>query len=137
MATHRSLNKMEFKAHMSIHNFVNVPEAEAKGQGYTRDRLGKTHGVRSKKSRGRANGVKKDMAVLVALIFLPALAFLPLAHGGTFSKNTNVQVDSRDLEPFSLDDRLGQREEKFHFYKDNDKTVGFNDDGEPNVSMRF
>lgn len=138
MATHRSLNKMEFKAHMSIHNFVNIPEAEAKSQGYTRDRLGKTHRVRSKKSgRGRANGVKKDMTVLAALIFLPSLAFLPLARAGTFSKNTNVQVDSRDLEPFSLDDRLGRHEEKFHFYKDNDKMVGFNDDGDPNVSMRF
>ena len=41
MATHRSLNKLEFKAHMSLHNFVEVTEDEAGEERFTRDRLGK------------------------------------------------------------------------------------------------
>ena len=45
MATHRSLNKLEFKAHMSMHNFVEVPEEEVQGSNSTRDRFGKKHNL--------------------------------------------------------------------------------------------
>ncbi|MBI3252852.1 MAG: hypothetical protein HYZ52_06050 [Candidatus Omnitrophica bacterium] len=50
MTTHRSLNKLEFKAHMSIHNVVEVKDEESKEKGFTRDRLGKKHPVPSKKT---------------------------------------------------------------------------------------
>ncbi|MGH7197231.1 MAG: hypothetical protein ACREH5_00605 [Candidatus Omnitrophota bacterium] len=46
MTTHRSLNKLERKAHMSIHNKVEVLEAvERRETSFTRDRFGKKHGV--------------------------------------------------------------------------------------------
>jgi hypothetical protein len=46
MTTHRSLNKLERKAHMSIHNTVEVVEEELiENVNYTRDRFGKKHKV--------------------------------------------------------------------------------------------
>ena len=46
MTTHRSLNKLERRAHMSIHNKVEVPEAgEPRQTSYARDRFGKKHGI--------------------------------------------------------------------------------------------
>lgn len=46
MSTHRSLNKLEFKAHMSIHNFVEVNDSEEpKDENSTRDRFGKKHRI--------------------------------------------------------------------------------------------
>ena len=47
MASKRSLNKLERKAHMSIHNVVEVTENECldKGLSYTRDRFGKKHKI--------------------------------------------------------------------------------------------
>lgn len=128
---------MEFKAHMSIHDFVSVPEPGTGSSRYTRDRLGKTHEVRAKGAGGRTNVTRKTAAALAALIFLPSLVFVSLAYADAQKKSTNVQVDSRDLEPFSMDDRIGKREQKPQFYKDEEKTIGINDDGDPNVSMRF
>ncbi len=44
MVTHRSLNKLEFKAHMSIHEMVEVKdEPDGVDGAFTRDRLGKKH----------------------------------------------------------------------------------------------
>ncbi len=45
MAAHRSLNKLERKAHMSIHNHLDVAEESALVSSYTRDRFGKKHDV--------------------------------------------------------------------------------------------
>ncbi len=122
---------------MSIHDFVSVPDPEAGGTRYTRDRLGKKHGLSSKDPR-RKSGSAKKTAVFAAWLILPSLAFSPLVYSDApQTKNTNVQIDSRELVPVSLDEKLGKREEKFHFYKDEDKTIGFNDNGDPNVSTRF
>ena len=48
MTTHRSLNKMERKAHMNIHDVKDVADDEAEKPAkanYTRDRFGKKHAV--------------------------------------------------------------------------------------------
>lgn len=45
MATHRSLNKLERKAHMSIHNHLDVVEEPVLVSSYTRDRFGKKHDI--------------------------------------------------------------------------------------------
>ncbi|MBI4433065.1 MAG: hypothetical protein HY592_06285 [Candidatus Omnitrophica bacterium] len=46
MTTHRSLNKLEFKAHMSIHAMVEIKDEPGGVNGaFTRDRLGKRHPV--------------------------------------------------------------------------------------------
>ena len=45
MTTHRSLNKLERKAHMSLHNTLEVTGQECDELSYTRDRFGKKHSV--------------------------------------------------------------------------------------------
>ena len=51
MGTRRSLNKLEFKAHMSIHNTVDVKEDEAKNSPFTRDRFGKKHEIKKEHAK--------------------------------------------------------------------------------------
>lgn len=41
MTTHRSLNKLERKAHMNIHNTVEVTDEDKSAKTFTRDRFGK------------------------------------------------------------------------------------------------
>ena len=55
MVTHRSLNKLEFKAHMSIHNKVEVLlDKKPKTGRSTRDRFGKLHDVKpAEKEHGK------------------------------------------------------------------------------------
>ena len=49
MPTKRSLNKMEFKAHMSIHDSTEVKDEEIQEERhYTRDRFGKKHALPDK-----------------------------------------------------------------------------------------
>ncbi|MBI2095095.1 MAG: hypothetical protein HYT89_02885 [Candidatus Omnitrophica bacterium] len=48
MGTRRSLDKLEFRAHMSVHDTVDVKDAEAKGVRFTRDRFGKKHEIKEK-----------------------------------------------------------------------------------------
>lgn len=49
MVTHRSRNKLERKAHMNIHDTIDVAEDEARrlktASGATRDRFGKNHEI--------------------------------------------------------------------------------------------
>ena len=53
MATHRSLNKLERKAHQSLHDMVEVHEDEEfKTGGATRDRFGKRHLVKAAPEAG-------------------------------------------------------------------------------------
>ncbi len=120
MTTHRSLNKLEFKAHMSIHNTVDVPEKESVDDtNHTRDRFGRKHKI----------SVKDRAAVaLVSICFLvvsPVLA----ATGGT-----NITVES---EPLSLNDRPAEKEKPLSFYRDGDTEIGINENGDPNLSMRY
>src|SRR3989338_9225044 len=49
MGTRRSLDKLEFRAHMSVHDTVDVKEGEVKGARFTRDRFGKKHEIREKR----------------------------------------------------------------------------------------
>ena len=118
MATHRSLNKLEFKAHMSIHNKTEVPEGETHDSNYTRDRLGKSHRLSDADGKSRLWRGKKALALVAALT--GALAFAPAAFAG--HRNTDVQVES---------------DPKFAFYRDDQTIVDLNEDGDPNMRMRF
>ncbi len=53
MTMHRSLNKLERKAHMSIHNFAEWTESEEPVAGYSQDRFGKKHKVFRKNDEER------------------------------------------------------------------------------------
>ena len=48
MPTQRSLNKLERKAHMSVHNTVNVADDDKPGLRYTRDRFGKKQRIEAR-----------------------------------------------------------------------------------------
>jgi hypothetical protein len=113
MATCRSLNKLERKAHMSLHNTVEVMDEPGPAEAYTRDRFGKRHAV-------------------------PFLAVFLLASAPAWaaSKGTNVQVDSGDLEPFSLN-RKTDPDDRFKFYEKDSTSVGFNENGDPSLNLLF
>ncbi len=61
MATNRSLNKLEFKAHMSIHNKVAVPDGETHESNYTRDRFGRNHRISNEDGTPRVRRIKKNL----------------------------------------------------------------------------
>ena len=133
MGTSRSLNKLEFKAHMSIHNKVAVLENETHEPHYTRDRFGKNHRI----GNSRIRRIKKN---LLMLAFLSA-AHLLLDHALAMAqagRNTNVRVESSSLDKSALDAKLNApQDEKLTFYKEGSTSIGFNEDGDPNMSLRF
>lgn len=61
----------------------------------------------------------------------PAATDSGLAH-----KGPNVSIDSNDLEPYDLN-KKSDPEQKPVLYSDGNTTVGFNDDAQPNVGVRF
>ena len=69
MTTHRSLNKLEFRAHMSIHDKVAVSEEGSQGPHYTRDRFGKTQRV-SIAPRPRRRSKKISLGAIALCVLL-------------------------------------------------------------------
>lgn len=146
MATHRSLNKLEFKAHMSIHNSVDVPESEVTPtQGFTRDRLGKRHLLTDEKGDNFIQSMRKKRIVLFFVFSL-------LGSGALFAsdvdsqpapgakKGPNTQVSSNDPDMYSVGNWLNDRDNKpdgFSGLQAGSASLGFNEDGDPNVSTRF
>ena len=143
VVTHRSLNKLEFKAHQSIHDFVEVSAQEAhESAAYTRDRLGKKHPLMDRDGAARVGKLrKKTAAAALALLFLGGgVLFAGEPDAGyalTKKKGPNAQVTSRDPEVSSMDRWMNRQDEKPIFYQNGPTAVGFNDDGDPNVSTRF
>ena len=143
MSTYRSLNKLEFKAHMSIHNFVEVPEEELhESRAFTRDRWGKKHLLADKNGDPRIGNLRKKPAILaLAFLFLWAGALqaaeMASENGLVKKKGPNVQVSSSDPEVHSVDSWMNKDDDKPVIYKNGSASVGFNEDGDPNVSTRF
>ena len=143
MATHRSLNKLEFKAHMSIHDFTEVREEEAhESTAFTRDRLGKKHLLSDENGQPRVANLRKRPAILaLALLLLAAPALyadaIDTEAGYVKKKGPNVQVSSGDAEVRSVSSWMNGNDPKPTFYQSGDTAVGFNNDGDPNVSTRF
>ena len=143
MATHRSLNKLEFKAHMSIHDFVAVPEGELhEAAAFTKDRLGKKHLLVDEHGASRVGNLRKKTVALAAALFFLCLGSLEASSQEgppelSKKKGPNVQVSNADPEVHSVDSWMNKDDDKPVFYKDASTAVGFNDDGDPNVSTRF
>ena len=141
MTTNRSLNKLEFKAHMSIHNKVEVPEGETHDSNHTRDRFGKNH--RLQESDGSPRIRRRLQKAALCLVAVPLTATLTAvgavwAEGLTSKpKDVNIRVESEPLGELMLDQKAPPPEEKFAFYTENDTSVGLNEDGDPNMSVRF
>ncbi len=133
MGTNRSLNKLEFKAHMSIHDKVAVLENESHEPYYTRDRFGKKHRVRPSRPPRTAVIGLVSLLLLVADLLLSQNSVIAKAGG-----NTNVRVESSALDESTLDAKLNVAQtEKPFFYQEGSASVGFNEDGDPNMSLRF
>ena len=142
MSTNRSLNKLEFKAHMSIHDKVAVPDGEThESNSYTRDRFQKKHRITNDDGSSRLRRLKKNLLILT---LLPAMQVL--CHSGVLAAepghNTNIQVDSSELGATDLDSRLEaklnhSKDEKFGIYMNDSTALDFNEDGDPNLRMRY
>ena len=52
-------------------------------------------------------------------------------------KSTNVTVESSKLEPFSIDEKTEPENKRATFYSDQNSSVDINENGEPNLNMRF
>lgn len=135
MTTHRSLNKLEFKAHMSIHNKVEVVDGETHDSNYTRDRFGKNHRISDSDGSSRIRRKKKTAFALILLPVAGLLVSVDSVYAG--SRSTDVKVESQGLDQAFMDQKLNPPEERFAFYRDNEKSVDINEDGDPNMNFRF
>ena len=131
MTTHRSLNKLEFKAHMSIHNKVEVPEAEIQGSHYTRDRFGKKQSV-TPVAEKRRRAAKKIL--MITVVFVSAMASVIPSQAAP--RNTDVKIESTPLDVL-LDRQVNTPEDRFAIPLDDSKEVTLDENGDPNLNVRF
>ena len=151
MATNRSLNKLEFKAHMSIHNIKEVSEGEShEARNRTRDRFGKSHVLSNEDGSSRVQ-VRKSRRIALVAAGLAGSLFAGFAwaeeadllaapdHATVSGKrSTDIQVGTEGLDANSwLNQKYNQSEDKFGIPLSDSTTVGFNEDGDPNVGTRF
>ncbi len=52
-------------------------------------------------------------------------------------KNLKITVDSTQLDEKSLDEKTEPKDKRVVFYSDKDSSVDINENGEPNLNMRF
>ncbi len=136
MVTHRSLNKLERRAYMSIHNMAEVPEAEKPREtSTTRDRFGKMHGIPKIASDKKPKSLRRSIASALLFFLLSLTAFLPLSFAGEVRKGPNVTIDSSEVEPFGP--APGKDSDRFVFYEDEKMVFGVNDDAQADVGMPF
>ena len=129
MATHRSLNKLEFKAHMSIHNKVEVPENEAQGSHYTRDRFGKKQSVSAHSRPRRRSATKIPLIAALALLVLGAVP-------AEAARNTDVKIENGPLSDL-LDTKFNAPEDRFGIPLGESEEISLNENGDPNLNVRF
>lgn len=150
MTTHRSLNKLEFKAHMNIHNLKDVEETEAHDLNATRDRFGKKHQLSEPNGASRIVRRKRKLPIVVLTALcgslLGACAFAEELRppedasqtNSTVHRNTDIRVETEGLDANSwLNQKFNQPEEKFGIPVDENTAIGINDDGDPNMAMSF
>ena len=81
-------------------------------------------------------GVKFSLFMLVLFSFLNARGEAselgPISH-----KSTNVTVKSSELQPFSINEETEPKNKRTVFYSDQNSSVDVNENGEPNLNMRF
>ena len=138
------MNKMEFKAHMSIHDVVDVKDQESQGSNFTRDRFGKNHRLQnedgsSRIQRSRRKGghpvIKK--ALVWALALSSVVSARAFAESSSPGRNTDIQVESTDFNDLLSDNKMDPPREKFGLPIDDYTYVELNEDGDPNLNLRF
>lgn len=140
MTTKRSLNKLERKAHMNIHNTMEVVEGEMHPDAcYTRDRFGKKQEINkdSRPFRLRPNKVSAAALLLLSITALTAWAdAAPAPEPEPKKRNTDIQIESSH-EDLSFLNQENKKKERFRFYSDQKASIDINEDGDPNLNMRF
>ncbi len=68
---------------------------------------------------------------------VPAVSASEIGGASVLHKSTNVTVDSSNLEPFSLNEKTGSKEDYAASYSDQNSGIEVNDKGESNLNMRF
>ena len=138
MTTHRSLNKLEFKAHMNIHNLIDVPDSEDNSSNFTRDRFGKKHALVD--SQGKTRLKRSRLKISVSVVIFLCLFSLRAAFAETLSpspkKGPNFSVTSDDPEVRSMKDRMNSEGESYGIPMGS-ATLGLNEDGDPSLGTRF
>ena len=72
----------------------------------------------------------------LALFLTFSLFFADDVHAIFSKKNINVTFSSDDLEPFDINKKT-EPEERTTFYSDPNANIDVNENGEPNLNMRF
>ena len=90
----------------------------------------------SHKSWMRVFGVKFLLCVFAGVCFFNA-ASKAAEPSASSRKSTNVTVDSSKLEPLSIDEKTQPKNKRPTFYADQNSSVDINENGEPNLNMRF
>ena len=154
MTTNRSLNKLEFKAHMSIHNTKEVVDGESHGSNGTRDRFGKNHLLSDQDGTSRLPrrqaGIarrKRKLKLAAACALLGPLFCVPVLaadlepdaeSANTHRRNTDIHVETEGLDENSwLNQKINQPEEKYGLAVDKNTSLGFNEDGDPALATSF
>ena len=73
--------------------------------------------------------------ILVSAVL--ALGLSGVSAWASASKNTNITVDTAESGLISLNEKTKAKDERLKFYDDDSTTVGFNEEGDPAVGMRF
>ena len=137
MTTHRSLNKLEYRAHMNIHEIKEVGENETHEADYTRDRFGKKHFLADKHGNRRIQAFRKILTVLVLVqCFFFFFGVLADTDPAPVQKlHLNVPVESEDFG--SIFNKPVKRKRKFEIPLNESTALGINSDGDPTVNRSF
>lgn len=98
MSTNRSLNKLEFKAHMSIHDKVVVSDdAQKLESSYTRDRFGKNQAIPNEKGVVHVRRIKKDLLVFALLSSMASFLLNPVlvTAQNTFAAKPSIYLTAK------------------------------------------
>lgn len=82
--------------------------------------------------------MNQKRVLILAMVFTGLAAVLvgsPVSWAAP--KGTNMTVDTSELGPISINDKVKTKQEKPSLKIDENVALGLDDDGNPNVGMRF
>lgn len=126
---------------MSIHNIVDVKESESHDSGATRDRFGKNHLLQNEDGSSRIQRSRRKFKIFVwaALLsqFFCGQARSVESETPSVRRNTNITIEGTDFDDLFLDQKIITPQDKFAIPVDESTAIGINEDGDPNLNMRF
>ena len=80
---------------------------------------------------------KISLRVGLASLLAACGMLMGLALAAAAPKGTNVSLDSREFEPYSIDEKLDVKDKSPAFYRQGEAAIDIDEDGDPNLNMRF